>query len=87
MESIAQVQDKKEQENLKNHREIQKPQGGVDTEIKEAAAAKTLQRTYRGHRARRELQGLSLDPTSRWIEVWTFRSSNLAFTRFAKIYP
>ena len=69
MESIAQFQDKKEQDILKPSREIQKPQDGLDAESEEAAAAKTLQRTYRGHRARRELRGLSLDPTSRWIEV------------------
>ena len=69
MDSNAKVQVKKEQEILKKYKEIQKPQDGLDTESKEAAAAKTLQRTYRAHRARRELRRLSLDPTARWIEV------------------
>lgn len=33
------------------------------------SAAKTIQKAYRGHRARRELQGLTLDPSSRWVEL------------------
>lgn len=37
---------------------------------RESDAARTLQRTYRGHRARRQLQGLMLDPSTRWVEVW-----------------
>ncbi|KAK5172043.1 uncharacterized protein LTR77_003680 [Saxophila tyrrhenica] len=32
-------------------------------------AATTIQKAYRGHRARRELQGLALDPSSRWVEI------------------
>ena len=32
-------------------------------------AAKLIQRNYRGHRVRRELQGLSLTPSTRWVEV------------------
>ena len=86
MESIAQVQDKEEQDILKPSREIQKPRDGLDAESKEAAAAKTLQRTYRGHRARRELRGLSLDPTSRWIEVCTLKSCYLALRKFPNIH-
>lgn len=43
------------------------PQKGVG--LNEAEAARAIQRTYRGHRARRELAGLSLDPTTRWVEV------------------
>ena len=35
----------------------------------EADAAKSIQRTYRGYRARRELDGLSLDPATRWTEA------------------
>lgn len=33
------------------------------------SAATTIQKAYRGHRARRELQGLTLDPSSRWVEL------------------
>lgn len=57
MTSIAEIQDRKEAETLKKY---------TDTE---SQAASLLQRTYRGHRERRQLQGLSLDPTSRWTEV------------------
>ncbi|KAK5938921.1 hypothetical protein PMZ80_009113 [Knufia obscura] len=32
-------------------------------------AARLIQKTYRGHRTRRELQGHGLDPTTRWIEA------------------
>ena len=32
-------------------------------------AATKIQKAYRGHRARRELQGLTLDPSSRWGEL------------------
>lgn len=36
---------------------------------RESDAARTLQRTYRGYKSRRELQGFSLDPSTRWTEV------------------
>lgn len=32
-------------------------------------AARKIQRTYRGHRDRRQLDGLTLDPSSRWVEA------------------
>ena len=32
-------------------------------------AAQVIQRNYRGYRARRELQGYGLDPSTRWVEV------------------
>lgn len=35
----------------------------------EAAAAEPIQRNYRGYRERRQLQGLGLDPSTRWLEV------------------
>lgn len=37
--------------------------------ISEDAAATAIQKAYRGHRARRQLEGLTLDPSSRWMEV------------------
>lgn len=39
------------------------------TARREKEAATSIQRTYRGYRVRRELQGLSLDPASRWTEA------------------
>jgi hypothetical protein len=33
------------------------------------AAAKVIQRNYRGHRTRRALAGHGLDPGTRWMEV------------------
>ena len=32
-------------------------------------AAALIQRNYRGYRERRQMQGMGLDPTSRWIEA------------------
>ncbi len=43
----------------------------------ESDAARTLQRTYRGYRSRRELRGFSLDPSTRWTEVLTTLSRPL----------
>jgi hypothetical protein len=39
------------------------------TDAEREKAAGTIQRNYRGHRTRRELQGLGLDPQTRWIEA------------------
>lgn len=36
---------------------------------RESDAARTLQRTYRGHRERRQLKGITLDPATRWTEA------------------
>ena len=41
----------------------------VDRKYGHEEAAKIIQRNYRGFRVRRELQGLSLNPSSRWAEV------------------
>ncbi|KAF7189743.1 IQ domain-containing protein IQM1 [Pseudocercospora fuligena] len=44
----------------------------------EQDAARLIQRAYRGHRERRQLNGLTLDPSSRWVEVireWRYRSA------------
>ncbi|KAL8852891.1 MAG: hypothetical protein Q9221_002267 [Calogaya cf. arnoldii] len=59
MQSVAETQKCKEQEVDQNY----------DPNRRQSDAARTLQRTYRGHRARRELKGLSLSPSARWTEV------------------
>ena len=38
-------------------------------------AAELIQKTFRGHRARRELQGHSLSPTTKWLEVRLFSTA------------
>ncbi|KAL8669822.1 MAG: hypothetical protein Q9168_005601 [Polycauliona sp. 1 TL-2023] len=59
LNSIAEIQERKEQEiEYKYHSDRRK-----------SDAARTLQRTYRDHRARRELQGLCLSPSARWTEA------------------
>ena len=35
----------------------------------EQQAAEMIQRNYRGYRARRQLKGMGLDPSTRWIDV------------------
>ncbi|CAL8575147.1 hypothetical protein XPA_001089 [Xanthoria parietina] len=59
MSSIAETQERKEQEIDQKY----------DPNRRQSDAARTLQRTYRGHRARRELKGLSLSPSARWTEA------------------
>ncbi|KAL8827503.1 MAG: hypothetical protein Q9170_006991 [Blastenia crenularia] len=66
MPSIAEVQAQKEQDIDRQYKED--IQNGP-TSQKQSDAARTLQRTYRGHRARRELKGLSLSPSARWREA------------------
>ncbi|KAL8690341.1 MAG: hypothetical protein Q9224_004425 [Gallowayella concinna] len=61
MTSIAETQE---------HREQQiDPTSSYNTDQRQSDAARTLQRTYRGHRARRELKGLSLSSSARWTEA------------------
>lgn len=69
--NIAQIQEWKELETLKKYKHVDQPQDANENglEREQSAAARVLQRTYRGHRARRELRGLSLDASTRWVEV------------------
>ena len=55
---ISEIQLRKEQEIDSKYR---RPE--------EHDAATKIQRTYRGHRERRQLEGLTLDPSSRWMEI------------------
>ncbi|MDI1488222.1 MAG: hypothetical protein OHK93_007496 [Ramalina farinacea] len=69
---IARVQEHKEHEIQKKYtKDGSSPHGDATaaSKEKEAAAARTLQRTYRGYRDRRQMRGLSLDPASRWTEA------------------
>ncbi|KAL8703862.1 MAG: hypothetical protein Q9201_002951 [Fulgogasparrea decipioides] len=64
--SIAEAQEHKEQELDQKYQVVQEDE---TTQRNQSDAARTLQRTYRGHRARRELRGLSLSPSARWSEA------------------
>lgn len=69
MTSIAEIQDEKEHDILKKYQSTKQPQDDKQLQHQESAAARVLQRTYRGHRERRQLRGMGLDPSTRWIEV------------------
>ncbi|KAK4692739.1 hypothetical protein P7C71_g4521, partial [Lecanoromycetidae sp. Uapishka_2] len=68
MNSIAQVQEDKKYEFQRQYKHAESLKND-ELERTKLAAAQTLQKNYRGYRARRELKGLSLDPSSRWIEA------------------
>ena len=57
---IAEIQERKEEEVSRKYQQHS---------TEEQDAAKLIQRAYRGHRERRQLDGLTLDPTSRWMEL------------------
>ncbi|KAL3422152.1 IQ calmodulin-binding motif domain protein [Phlyctema vagabunda] len=63
MEKISTVQEAKEEEIT------QKRLSQELNEEERAKAAGLIQRNYRGHRERRQLAGLSLDPSTRWTEA------------------
>lgn len=66
MEEIAQVQAKHEEEILQKRVGNGHPE--LSTEDRDKAAA-LIQRNYRGYRERRQMKGMGLDPTSRWIDA------------------
>ena len=79
MSSIAEIQDKKEKETLKKYQPTQNLQDDRQLQHQESAAARVLQRTYRGHRERRQLRGMGLDPSTRWTEVCSLLASRFLF--------
>ncbi|KAH6609420.1 hypothetical protein Trco_002766 [Trichoderma cornu-damae] len=73
-ERIAHVQEEKEEEirqrvkqqkHRSHHESRQSLQSSKSDERSDAA--RVIQKTFRGYRARREMSGLSLDPSTRWI--------------------
>ena len=65
-ERIAQIQEEKEEEGRRRAREEwQKAHSANPDEW--AKAASVIQKTFRGYRVRRELQGYSLDASTRWV--------------------
>ncbi|RDW87602.1 hypothetical protein BP5796_03296 [Coleophoma crateriformis] len=66
MDRISTVQEAKEEEVMQKRLET-----NVEdlNEVERTRAAGLIQRNYRGHRARRELAGMGLDPSTRWVEA------------------
>ena len=87
MTSIAQIQDEKEHQVLKKYQTTRQPQADTQLQHQESAAARVLQRTYRGHRERRQLRGLGLDPSTRWTEVCTLSTLGFLFHRLKRMGP
>jgi hypothetical protein len=63
---IGSVQEAKEEEIMKKRMSLDNPDRRHEERTKAAAM---IQRNYRGYRERRQMQGLGLDPSSRWIEA------------------
>ncbi len=66
VERISSIQEKKEVEAIKKR--LSEDHGELGSEERERAA-ELIQRNYRGHRERRMLAGMSLDPSTRWVEA------------------
>jgi hypothetical protein len=66
LERINTVQEHKEEETIMKR--LSEENGSLSEGQKQKAAA-IIQRNYRGHRDRRMLQGMSLDPSTRWVEA------------------
>ncbi|KAF4636683.1 hypothetical protein G7Y89_g1401 [Cudoniella acicularis] len=66
VERISEVQQQKESENIKRRLSVDHPDLSA---AERERAASLIQRNYRGHRERRMLAGMSLDPSTRWVEA------------------
>jgi hypothetical protein len=63
---IGSVQEAKEEEIIRKRISMENPELSDEERTKAAAL---IQRNYRGYRERRQMQGMGLDPTSRWVEA------------------
>ncbi|KAK3110537.1 hypothetical protein LTR53_015053 [Teratosphaeriaceae sp. CCFEE 6253] len=69
LRAIAAKQDERAKQ-IREKRALQLEQRASRGQSSEQAhAAQVIQRNYRGYRDRRALQGLGLDPSTRWIEA------------------
>ena len=66
LERIGTVQERKEEEQIMKRLSHDHPWLSEEERVKAAAL---IQRSYRGHRERRMLEGMSLDPSTRWVEA------------------
>ena len=53
----------------------------------EEQAAQMIQRNYRGYRERRQLAGMSLDSSARWVEVCTYLILSGFFIYYLCVLP
>jgi hypothetical protein len=75
-ERISRQQEEHENENRRRSREIKRQSGSYHRKSSDhggteerAKAAKVIQRTYRGYRTRREMDGFGLDASTRWMSA------------------
>lgn len=70
VQKITEAQEGKEEEIIHKHLKdgLSKEHPDLSESERERAAG-LIQRNYRGHRERRMLDGMSLDPSSRWVEA------------------
>ncbi|CZR55308.1 uncharacterized protein PAC_05195 [Phialocephala subalpina] len=66
VERIGEVQERKEREIIKKR--LGESHADLNESERERAAG-IIQRNYRGHRERRIMNGMSLDPSTRWVEA------------------
>lgn len=66
MNRIAQVQEQKEAQTTQ--RRLSSDRNAMD-DAQRCKAASLIQQSYRGYRDRRQLEGLGLDPSTRWVEA------------------
>jgi hypothetical protein len=66
VERISSIQEKKEVDAIKKR--LSEDHGDLSSDEREKAA-ELIQRNYRGHRERRILAGMTLDPSTRWVEA------------------
>ncbi|KAJ4165172.1 hypothetical protein LMH87_006817 [Akanthomyces muscarius] len=67
---ISQIQAEKEVENrrkMKEHKSLSTDPALPSDDQGQDAAARMIQKTFRGYRARREMDGYSINPTTRWV--------------------
>ncbi len=63
---ISSIQEAREEENIRKRISMDNP--GL-SDVERTKAASLIQRNYRGYRTRRQLEGLGLDPSSRWVDA------------------
>jgi hypothetical protein len=51
---------------------VEAVQAGPHEDKEQEEAAQLIQRNYRGYRERRQLEGMGLDASSRWVEVCVY---------------
>jgi hypothetical protein len=66
MKRISRVQEAKEEEAIRKRISMENPELSDEERTKAAAL---IQRNYRGYRERRQMWGMGVDPSSRWIEA------------------